>query len=214
MRYKNIIFDFDGVLAESVEVKTEAFHSLYSEFGKEIASRVVIHHKANGGMSRYDKFLYYHKSYLNISLQPKKLEQLSKKFSKLVVSGVISSMEVNGATWFLNKYKKLCNFWIVSATPIDEIRLIAKKRKISEYFIDIFGSPKSKTSIVNKILSDKKLLKNQTIFLGDAKADYKAAISNDIDFALKESEDNKKIFSKYSEFIRFKDYYELDKKLN
>ena len=35
------IFDFDGVLAESVNIKTEAFRSMYTQYGEEIAERVV-----------------------------------------------------------------------------------------------------------------------------------------------------------------------------
>ena len=42
MKYKNIIFDFDGVLAESVHIKTHAFYLLYKQFGKEIAEKVVV----------------------------------------------------------------------------------------------------------------------------------------------------------------------------
>jgi len=65
MKYKNIIFDFDGVLAESVHIKTQAFYKLYEPFGVNVAEKVVQHHKANGGMSRFEKFPYYHKILLN-----------------------------------------------------------------------------------------------------------------------------------------------------
>ena len=39
MIIKNIFFDFDGVLAESVNVKTQAFHDLYLPFGEGIAKK-------------------------------------------------------------------------------------------------------------------------------------------------------------------------------
>ena len=91
MKYKNIIFDFDGVLAESVQIKIEAFHQLYEKYGENIAEKVVEHHKANGGMSRFEKFPYYHKTFLNIDLSKEDIEKLSYHFSNLVVKGVIDA---------------------------------------------------------------------------------------------------------------------------
>ena len=57
---KGIIFDFDGVIAQSVEVKTEAFADMYKEYGKAVVNKVVQHHEDNGGMSRFEKFRLYH----------------------------------------------------------------------------------------------------------------------------------------------------------
>jgi len=42
--YKALFFDFDGVLADSVEVKTDAFSKLFEKFGPEIQAKVVEHH--------------------------------------------------------------------------------------------------------------------------------------------------------------------------
>ena len=58
---KFIVFDFDGVVLDSVEIKTNAFAEIYSEYGSEIVSKVVEYHKRNGGLSRFEKFKYYHK---------------------------------------------------------------------------------------------------------------------------------------------------------
>ena len=37
---KNIFFDFDGVIAESVSAKTDAFKEMYMPYGEEIAAKV------------------------------------------------------------------------------------------------------------------------------------------------------------------------------
>ena len=58
---KGIIFDFDGVIAKSVQVKTDAFVKLYKQYGSNFVKKVVEHHEANGGMSRYEKIKFYHK---------------------------------------------------------------------------------------------------------------------------------------------------------
>ena len=58
---KTIIFDFDGIILESIDVKTEAFKKLYQPFGSSISNKVVENHLANGGISRYEKIKIYHK---------------------------------------------------------------------------------------------------------------------------------------------------------
>ena len=210
MKYKNIIFDFDGVLAESVQIKTEAFHQLYEKYGENIAEKVVEHHKANGGMSRFEKFPYYHKTFLNIDLSKEDIEKLSYHFSNLVVKGVIDADEVPGATWFLKKYYSKMKFWIVSATPTNEIRKIVKARNMSRYFEGVWGSPELKSSIVSRLIQTEKLNNNETIFFGDAMADYHAAEKNNINFLLRETSDNYDMFKKFHQLIRFKDFFELE----
>ncbi len=210
MKYKNIIFDFDGVLAESVSVKTQAFHDLYEQYGSDVVYKVVEHHKANGGMSRYEKFPYYHKKFLNIELSENDINQLSNDFSGLVMEGVINAEEVNGALLFLKKYYNQCKYWIVSATPENEIIKIAEKRGIGGLFVKIYGSPNKKPAIVKKILTDYNIPKNETVFLGDSMSDFEAADKNKIDFLLRSTSENASLF--HSENIRrFTDFIELDK---
>jgi phosphoglycolate phosphatase-like HAD superfamily hydrolase len=213
MKYKNIIFDFDGVLAESVHIKTQAFYSMYVRYGEEIADQVVIHHKENGGMSRYEKFPYYHKTFLDIDLSKKDVQILSADFSKLVIDSVVDADEVSGALWFLKKYQKECNYWIASATPTDEINEIVYRRGMSEYFIKIYGSPESKSSIVKKIINKTGLIIDETVFLGDATSDYNAAMNNNIDFMLRQTDENQSLFNKYNDITRFDDYHEIETSL-
>ena len=50
---KAIFWDFDGVIADSVNVKTDAFYEMYLPYGKHIADKVRQYHLNNGGVSRY-----------------------------------------------------------------------------------------------------------------------------------------------------------------
>ena len=58
-----IAFDFDGVLVESVDVKTRAYAYLFKEYGQDVVSKVVDYHMENVFFSRvlfqtYMIFLY------------------------------------------------------------------------------------------------------------------------------------------------------------
>ena len=43
MSVRAIVFDFDGTLVESVDVKTQAFRTLFKEYPQHVASIVALH---------------------------------------------------------------------------------------------------------------------------------------------------------------------------
>ena len=61
---KGVIFDFDGVICESVGIKTDGFAMLYEPYGKDVVDKVIKHHLVNGGVSRFEKLRLYHKIFL------------------------------------------------------------------------------------------------------------------------------------------------------
>ena len=58
-KYNLIIFDFDGVIKNSLEVKSKAFERLFESYGKLITKKIKAHHKKNEGLSRYKKIPIY-----------------------------------------------------------------------------------------------------------------------------------------------------------
>ncbi len=180
---KILIFDFDGVIADSVEVKTKAFAELYKSYGTDVVSKVIDHHRNNGGMSRFAKFEHYHKIFLKKNISKKTLDKLSIQFSGLVFEKVVLSDEINSAGEFLNKYcndERICV--INSATPQVEIQKIIRARGIGEIFTMVLGSPSTKLENISKILDKYNCTKDDVIFFGDADADLMAAINTGVDF--------------------------------
>lgn len=213
MNIKNIFFDFDGVIAESVSAKTDAFEEMYLPYGKDISDKVVAYHKLHGGVSRYEKFKYFHKEFLNELINQEKVNELAIEFSNIVLNKVINSDEVSGANYFLKKYCNTFQFWIITGTPTSEIKLIAKKRKLSNFFVGLHGSPKSKRYWTENLIKKHNLKRDEIIFLGDATTDMDAADFSKIHFALRENKENIKIFKDFKG-IRFNDFYQLEKILN
>lgn len=209
MKINYIFFDFDGVLAESVNIKTEAFRRMYLPYGEDFAQKVVDHHIANGGMSRYEKVKIYNGEWLGEEINKEKIQQLSDIFSDLVVDGVVNSKEVTGTSDFLNSsldYKK----YIITGTPTIEIQPILERRNMNHFFEKIYGSPEKKDYWVKEILKNKKILPEQCVFIGDALADYNAAIGNNITFILRETKEAENLFKHYRGY-RIKDLTSLHK---
>jgi phosphoglycolate phosphatase-like HAD superfamily hydrolase len=194
---KNIFFDFDGVLAESVNMKTEAFRNLYLPFGKEISDKVVEHHLANGGVSRFDKIRKYHAEFLNSPLTDSEVLEWADKFSELVLKGVITAPEVTGATEFLENYSQKYACWVITGTPTTEIEVILEERKMSHFFKGAFGSPEKKNHWTEFLLDTYNLKREETVFIGDATTDQDAASFSNLHFVLRRNEDNKHLFLDY-----------------
>ena len=59
MKYQHIIFDFDGVLAESNEIRFNGFRKLFKDYPLHQVDQLVEYAKANGGISRYKKIEFF-----------------------------------------------------------------------------------------------------------------------------------------------------------
>lgn len=213
MEINNIFFDFDGVIAESVSVKTEAFRDMYIKYDKKIAQDVVNYHLDHGGVSRFEKFKYWEKKYFDRDISKQELEKLAQEFSNKVIKKIIESKSVPGVKKFLEKYSNKMNFWIITGTPTSEILVIAKERNLSQYFKGIHGSPENKKYWTEFLIRKYDLNRDKTLFLGDATTDYDAAKFSNLHFALRENDENKDKFETYNG-LRFKDFFELEAQLN
>ena len=58
-KYKSIIFDCDGVILNSNEIKTASFKKILVQFNRNAVNEFLNYHKNNGGVSRYIKIEYF-----------------------------------------------------------------------------------------------------------------------------------------------------------
>lgn len=210
---KNIFFDFDGVILDSVDCKTRAFEDMYMQYGQEIANQVKKYHLENGGVSRFEKFRYWHKKHLEVEITNEQLNNLSEEFSSRVVDQVVRSGEIKGSLDFIKKNYQKYRFWIITGTPTTEMNQVADKIGITPYFIGIYGSPEKKKHWVDHLLKKHQLHPNETLFLGDAITDFEAAQYGKLHFVLREAPYNIDLF-KDIQTPRFKTFEDLNNILN
>ncbi len=183
MNFEAIFFDWDGVITDSVNIKTESYCDMFKEFGHDILEKVKRHHLQNGGVSRFEKFKLYYKEYLGTEINQEKINELADRFSNLVKTKVVNAPFIEGALETIkSEYQKGTKLFIVSGTPTDEIQEIAKLKGIEKYFVEICGSPKKKGIWVKELLDKYALSPDKCIFIGDAMADYNAAKENGLEF--------------------------------
>jgi phosphoglycolate phosphatase-like HAD superfamily hydrolase len=182
VHYESFFFDFDGVLADSVEVKTRAFAKLFEPHGPEVVAKVIDHHQRHGGMTRVEKFSHYYSEYLGKIISDGEMTDLCRRFSDLVVDEVVAAPEIRGAGEFLTKWFKRLPCFVISATPEEEIKQIVQRRGMIGYFKEVLGAPAGKEENLRTLLNRYELDPSVCCFFGDAGSDYRAAVACGVDF--------------------------------
>ncbi|MDI6761911.1 MAG: HAD hydrolase-like protein [Thermodesulfobacteriota bacterium] len=202
LKYRVIVFDFDGVLVESADIKTKAYAELYKEYGPEVVEKVVQYDQRYGGISRFEKIRYCHREFLGRDPSHDEEVSLWERFSELVEKAVEQAPWVPGADRFLNRYYRVTHFYIASGTPEDELSRIISGRHLSHYFKGVYGAPKKKGEIIGSILSESEVRSDEMVMIGDSITDYEGAMRAGIDFIGREHREA--VFPK--EVMRIKDF--------
>jgi len=189
-----IVFDFDGVLVESLAIKGEAFAALYEDQPESIQLEITAYHNAHGGVTRYDKIRHFHKTYLGKNLSKAQIQDWADRFSKIVETKVIGAAEVKGAKDFLQSHADTYPMFVASATPQAELKRIVDSRGLSRFFKGVFGAPVSKGRHIRHVLDEYGFDANRVIMVGDAMSDYEAAMETGVKFIARMHEDNQALF--------------------
>jgi len=192
-----VFWDFDGVIKDSVEVKSDAFERLFLPYGAKIARRVRQHHEANGGMSRFEKLPLYLRWAGEIT-SPAKVEEFCLHFSSAVRQAVIDAPWVPGVQEFLLTQHVRQAFILTTATPGDEIEEILENLALTRCFREIHGAPKSKSEAIRETLLRWQCPPERTLMVGDSTSDLKAAKTNNVPFLLRKTPFNRTLRETYS----------------
>jgi len=180
---KNIIFDFDGVILDSIPVKTEAFRKLFELYDTQKVEELIEYHLQNGGKSRYVKIKYFFNEILKQEISEKEVLQYAESYSKLTKEELANKKYlISDSIGFIEQNHKKYNMHVASGADEVDLKYICDSLYLGKYFLSINGSPKIKSTIVKDILEQNSYIKEETILIGDSINDYEAANLNNIFF--------------------------------
>lgn len=160
------MFDFDGVVLESADIKTRAFSQLFD--GNQDA---VAYHVAHTGISRYEKFRHITTEILGRPYDEEEGRRLGERFSELVLDEVLRCPFVPGARELLERRAEQLPLFVASGTPEEELRLIVAARGLEPVFAGVYGTPATKGEIIRRVLGERGLGPDEVVMVGDATTD-------------------------------------------
>lgn len=179
---KAIIFDFDGTLVETAQIKSQAFKKVFSEYGRELSERFYMYHLQNQGVPREQKFIHFFEQIKKTPWSSEDIHELSAKFSRLIAGQIGPELVRKEVVGFLTKNKARLDFHIASAAPQEELTEFLRLLKLDQFFKNVYGTPVPKGAAVRQIIKAQELLPTEVVMVGDAYADLEAATEVPIKF--------------------------------
>lgn len=181
IKYSTLVFDCDGVILNSNQLKTDAFYQVALPFGKQAATDFVRYHTENGGISRYKKFAHFLKHIAPSTNNTPTLETLLNQYAQHVTDGLINC-EVAAGLEELRALTPNSRWLIVSGGDQNELRDVFSQRGLADLFDGgIFGSPDTKDEILAREIANHNI-QHPALFFGDSKYDHQAASAAGLDF--------------------------------
>lgn len=124
---KAIFFDFDGVILESADIKTDAFLELFNDHPQHLDA-IKNYHLRHMGVSRFKKFEWIYKELFHQPLDEETNKNLGDRFSDIVLKKVLAAPFVPGAIELLENVYRRSSCFIASGTPQNELEVIVMER--------------------------------------------------------------------------------------
>ena len=178
-----IIWDFDGVIVDSMNIRSDAFRYALDAYSSVIIDDLLSHHFENGGKSRYEKFERIISRYPDEEMD---MKNLLNRYSKFIDKNLFNHSILNDSIFTSIKLNERFGVqqYIASGSDEVELRRLIEFLNMDKYFKGVYGSPKRKHLIVDNIIKTEARGLDQYLLIGDSKNDMEAAKMNGIDFCM------------------------------
>lgn len=173
--YQHIIFDFDGVLADSDAIRINGFRTLFRDFSADQIDALAAFCSVNGGMSRYEKIRYFFQVIRGENISSERIKQYAGRYSKIVKSDVITAPAIDGSVDFLKDFAHQYTYAIISGSDQEELRDVCRQRGLAPFFNEILGSPVSKEKNLETLIRSFQWERGNCVFIGNSVNDLYAA---------------------------------------
>lgn len=169
---KVLVFDFDGVLADSNEMKYHAWLELFPEdkdFMREVLSTMYFN-------TRFTilRHVFQIRGVAGEELE-QKIQEYAAKYNTIVQQGVLRLGLISGVYETLETLSLKFRLYINSGTMENPLRESARDLGISHLFTQIFGAPRTKAENLARIMHGEKMSSHDIVMIGDGDPDYHAA---------------------------------------
>ena len=181
--YETYIFDFDGTLVLSNQIKRDGFDVIAQEYenGLDIIAEIIRNNEKANRFLIFEKFADVITS--NSNKYKNLYENFIKAYEKYTIQKIVELKPINGSIELLSKLKIMGKkLYINSATPFNSLSITLKKRNLNNNFEKILGGEDNKIENLRIIKSHSKSYKKRMVMIGDGLDDFKASEYFNINF--------------------------------
>lgn len=185
MAIKVIVFDFDGTLVDSNQIKYEAYFELFPQ-NEEYRTFIHAVLDTNFEESRFvilEKILKSTR-HLHSGANVLSITEMAHKYNSIVMDAVKKCPEMPGAEDIVRKLSKHMPVYLSSTTPEMALREIVIHRGWGTYFKAIYGYPNKKNDTLKKIIIDENVIPGEVMVVGDGESDKTSACEGGCQFVL------------------------------
>ena len=179
-RFQALVFDMDGVILQSNEVKHQALLRLFEDFPEDLPE-IAAYDRRSGGVPRRRKFAHIWREILCLCYSQDVEEEFVTRYAQILEEGLRRAPLVDGIREFLSSTP--IPKYVSSAAPQEEVERQLASRGLLDQFSAVFGSPTEKADALRTVIQRHACAPSEVLFLGDARADYEAAQAASTTFA-------------------------------
>ena len=171
-----VVFDFDGTLVLSNQLKYNAFFDLFpaDECCQWIVKRVLGRILESSRFVILEEILKEIKEECSAKIDST-VEQLAQQYNDIVLDGAKKCPERQGAGQVLEALSSTNLIYISSNTPETALREIVEFRQWTQYVKGVFGYPKDKYRTLTELMALEKKKPSQLLVVGDGESDKRSA---------------------------------------
>ena len=172
-----VVFDFDGTLVDSNEIKNRAYYSIFPDdpVVVDVIAEVLTDSSAK---SRYEIIAEIYERLASIdSVQLTSTDALVAEYSKHVLDATKNCQPFECTEELLLGLSRHYHLYLSSLTPLEPLGEIVRYKQLSKYFREIFGYPSKKEDTLRHLLKYHSVSQNELLVVGDGESDEESASS-------------------------------------
>ena len=175
IRQPVIVFDFDGVVVDSNQIKYDAWFNLFPD-SESVSDQLIEQALREVKETRFDilDFIFSRLGQAS-SQREQNVQVFAQKYNTLVQAEIQSRGLMPGARETLERLRRSHQLFINSATPEQALAETLQALDLRQLFVGAYGKPASKSDNLKKIAARTGVNAEQILFVGDSSSDWQAA---------------------------------------
>ena len=189
---KILVFDFDGTLIPSNELKEQIFFDIFDTKYHSIVTNVLVQYKDSSRFEIIEKILIESKQF-NSSQD---LNQFTSAYSSHLIEKIKTIPVDRDIFTNLQILKEKYHLFLSSYTYKNDLPIILKNIGFDVFFEKLFGYPQQKEVTLKNIINEYSVSSNEVLVIGDGESDRVSAEKNNCHFFHINEKNNIKLFFK------------------